>query len=341
MPTWKLPLAALLTAAIALTLSACGGGDSATTQAANSVKIGFIVKAPDEPWFQREWRFADETAAKDGFTVVHAQGQDGEKVAAAIQNLAVQGAKGFVICTPDVKLGPAIVAQAQQNGMKVIAVDDQFVGADGKPMTDVPYVGIDAKKIGNLVGQTLVEQMKAHHWNVADTALCAITFEELPTAKDRTDGAIEAVEAGGLPASQVFKAPMTKSNLEQAKIAATNLHTQHPDVKHWLICGMNDPVVIGGVRAFEEAGLKPEDIIGIGINGDQVAIDELNRPQVTGFYGTVLLSARTHGSNTVQMMYDWIKDGKTPPMDTRTTGTVINRDNFHQVLKEQGVPEKS
>ncbi|STW13703.1 L-arabinose-binding periplasmic protein AraF [Klebsiella pneumoniae subsp. rhinoscleromatis] len=53
---------------------------------------------------------------------------------------AASGAKGFVICTPDPKLGSAIVAKARGYDMKVITVDDQFVNAKGKPMESVPLV---------------------------------------------------------------------------------------------------------------------------------------------------------------------------------------------------------
>jgi hypothetical protein len=39
------------------------------------------------------------------------------------------------------------------------------------------------------------------------------------------------------------------------------------------------------------------------------------------------------------MLYRWIKDGVEPPLDTRTVGTFITRENFRQVLKEQGIRE--
>jgi L-arabinose transport system substrate-binding protein len=39
------------------------------------------------------------------------------------------------------------------------------------------------------------------------------------------------------------------------------------------------------------------------------------------------------------MMYHWIKDGQEPPLDSRTTGILITRENFRQVLKEQGIRE--
>ena len=48
--------------------------------------------------------------------------------------------------------------------MKVMAVDDQFLGPDGQPMTDVPYLGIAAHKIGESVGQSLYDEMKKRNW---------------------------------------------------------------------------------------------------------------------------------------------------------------------------------
>ncbi|MGO7302036.1 arabinose ABC transporter substrate-binding protein, partial [Rhizobium ruizarguesonis] len=60
------------------------------------VKIGFIVKQPEEPWLQDEWKFADQAAKEKGFTVVKIGDEDGEKVQSAIDNLGAQGAKGFI-----------------------------------------------------------------------------------------------------------------------------------------------------------------------------------------------------------------------------------------------------
>ncbi len=73
--------------------------------------------------------------------------------------MAAQGVQGFVICIPDVRLGPAVMAKASASNMKVIAVDDQFVGADGAFM-DVPYMGIAARSIGETVGKALADEFK-------------------------------------------------------------------------------------------------------------------------------------------------------------------------------------
>lgn len=303
---------------------------------AGALKLGFIVKQPEEPWFQLEWKFADEAAAKDGFELVKIGAPDGEKVLTAIDNLAAGGAQGFVICTPDTHLGPAIIARAKSHNLKVISVDDQFLAPDGKAMTNVHYLGISARKIGQSVGQALYDEMKKRTWPEAETAVCVVTFNELDTAKERTDGAVEALKAAGFPEAKIFTAPQKTSDIPGAFDAVNILLTQQPDVKRWLICGMNDSAVLGAVRATEGRGFKADSVIGIGINGTDCIV-EFEKEKPTGFYASALLAPKRHGYETADMLYKWVKDGAEPPLDTRTTGILINRENYKQVLKEQGI----
>ena len=150
---------------------------------AENLKLGFLVKQPEEPWFQTEWKFADKAGKDLGFEVIKIAVPDGEKTLNAIDSLAASGAKGFVICTPDPKLGSAIVAKARGYDMKVIAVDDQFVNAKGKPMDTVPLVMMAATKIGERQGQELYKEMQKRGWDVKESAVMAITANELDTAR--------------------------------------------------------------------------------------------------------------------------------------------------------------
>jgi len=314
-----------------------GSGSSGSSGSGGGrVKLGFIVKQPEEPWFQLEWKFAEQAAQKDGFDLVKIGAPDGDKVLSAIDNLASQQAKGFVICTPDTRLGPAIVSQARQRGLKLISVDDQFIGTDGKPMTDVPYLGISARKIGNQVGQALWDEMKKRGWPLEGTAVCVVTFDELDTARERTEGASEALAAAGFPRDRMYPAPQKTSDVPGALDAGAVLLTQHPEVKRWLICGTNDSAVMGAVRATEGRQFRPEDVIGIGINGTD-CISEFEKATPTGFFASVLLTPKKHGGDTIEMLYRWVKDGQEPPKDTRTTGILIDRSSFRQVLREQGI----
>ncbi len=328
--------AAVLLAGCSKTTDSAAGGKAGS--GSEAVKIGFLVKQPEEPWFQLEWRFAEKAANELKFNLVKIGATDGEKVLAAIDNLAAGGAQGFVICTPDTKLGPAIVAKAKAANLKLIAVDDQFIGPDGQPMKNVHYLGISASKIGEEVGRTLAAELKRRGWNPGETAVAAVTFDELATARDRTDGAIRTLTEAGFPKERIYRAPERTPDIPGAFEAMNTLLTQKADVKRWLVCGINDSAVLGAVRALEGRGVPAENAVAIGINGTDCIV-ELEKAKPTSFHGSMLLSAKSHGYQTSVMMYQWIKDGVEPPLDTRTVGVLITRDNFRQVLKEQGVRE--
>ncbi|HEY4245881.1 MAG TPA: arabinose ABC transporter substrate-binding protein [Lacunisphaera sp.] len=335
-------LLGLCLAASIILVSACSkqaapatGSATAAAPTPDKIKIGYLVKQPEEPWFQYEWKGADKAAAQYGFELIKQGVQDGEKVMAMIDNLAVAGAQGFVICTPDVRLGPAIMARAKQHNLKVVIVDDQFL-KEGKFMTEVPYVGMSATRIGTKQGETLAAEMKKRGWTPADTAVCAITFEELDTARERTDSSIAALEKAGVPADRIFKGPQKSTDIPGSFDAANVLLTQHPDVKHWLILGMNDSAVLGAVRAVEARGFTADTAVGVGINGTD-CIDELSKAKPTPFFGSMLASAPAEGFQSSEMLYKWIKDGTPPPPDTRSEGMLITRENFKQVLKHEGI----
>lgn len=333
-----IPSKTALTALLCLGLAAFAGcakksdSSAASTASPGKLKLGFLVKQPEEPWFQSEWKGAEKAAAKYGFEVVQLGVPDGEKVITAIDNLAAVGAKGFVICTPDVRLGPAIANQAKQAGLKVITVDDQFVGPDGKFISDVPYLGMSASKIGESVGVSLAAEMKKRNWRADEVGVCVITFDQLETIRQRTTGATDALAAAGVPAARMFRSAQKTQDVEGSFNAATILLTQHPEIKRWLICGGNDTAVLGAVRATEQRGFGADSVIGIGINGTD-CIDELRR-KPTGFFGSMRVSALTEGYLTSEMLYHWVKDGVAPPLDTRTTGIFMNRENLEQVLRD-------
>ncbi len=305
--------------------------------AGERIKVGYLVKQPEEPWFQVEGKFAEKAGQEIGFDVIFIGVPDGEKTLSAIDNIAANGAGGFVICTPDVRLGPAIMARAKANNLKVFTVDDRFVNARGEYMEEVPYIGMSATKFGEQMGEALMDEFKRRGWPIEETYFMCTTFEELDTTRERTDGAIAKVISMGFPEDHIIKAPiMQKMEIPTALDAANVVLTRHPNVKYWLVAGPNDNSVLGAVRALEGNNHPVENAIAIGINGTD-CISELEKPNPTSFYGSILGLAGVEGYESSRMMYEWIKDGKEPPLDTRTTGRLITRENFRQVLKEEGM----
>lgn len=322
-----------LTLGASLALGAFG-----SVQAANEdVKMGFIVKKPEQAWFINEQRAATELGEEMGFEVVRLAGEDGQQVLSAIDNLNSQGAQGFVICPPDVRLGPAIMNRANQYGMKVVTVDDRFVGSDGEPIEEVPHLGMSGYKIGQQVGEAIAAEMEARGWDPQEVAALRITNYELPTAKERTDGATDALLAWGFPEANILDAPQQNTDTSSAFSAASPVISKNGDFEHWVIYALNEESVLGGVRASEQYGLKAEDVIGVGINGSGAAFAEFSRENPTGFHGTVAVSSTMHGRQTAEDLYTWITEGEQPPANTETSGTLMTRDNWQEVRAELGL----
>lgn len=306
-------------------------------QAADPVKIGFLVKQPEEPCFQDEWKFAEVAAKDKGFTLVKIGAPSGEKVMSAIDNLAAQGAQGFVICTPDVKLGPGIVAKAKADHLKMMTVDDRLVDGSGKPLEAVPHMGISAYNIGKQVGDGIAAEIKRRGWDMKDVGAIEITYEQLPTAHDRDQGATDALLAAGFPKANIVAAPQAKTDTENAFNAANIALTKNPQFKHWIAYGLNDEAVLGAVRAAEGRGFKADNMIGVGIGGSDSALNEFKKPSPTGFFGTVIISPKRHGEETADLMYTWITQGKAPPPLTLTSGMLATRDNVADVRAKMGL----
>jgi L-arabinose transport system substrate-binding protein len=305
--------------------------------AAGKIVIGFLVKQPEGLGFQSEWKFAQRCADKYGFELVTIGTPDGEKVLSAIDVLAARGAQGFVICTPDVRLGPGIMAKAKAQNMKVIAVDDQFVGADGGFM-DVPYMGLSAKEIGKTVGKALFDEFKKRGWPIEETGACAITFDELNTVKERTDGTTEALVEAGFPADKIYRGAERYTDVPSALDAANIVLTQHPDAKRWLVFSVNDEGVLGALRALEGRGVEADSIIAIGI-GAGTGLQEFFKEKTTGYFASCMISPLRHGYETTENLYKWVKDGVEPPKDIRTSGVITTRENYKQVMKDLDIED--
>ena len=305
--------------------------------AAEEVKIGFLVKQAEEPWFQTEWAFAEKAGKEHGFTVIKIAVPDGEKTLSAIDSLAANGAKGFVICPPDVSLGPAIVAKAKANGLKVIAVDDRFVDAKGNFMEDVPYLGMAAFEVGQKQGAAMAAEAKKRGWDWKDTYAVINTFNELDTGKKRTDGSVKSLEEAGIPKDHILFTAAKTLDVPGSMDATNSALVKLPSgAKNLIIGGMNDNTVLGGVRATESAGFKAANVIGIGINGTD-AIGELKKPS-SGFFGSMLPSPHIEGYNTALMMYEWVTKGTEPAKYTAMDEvTLITRENFQAELTKIGL----
>ena len=297
-------------------------------------KIGFLVKMPEQPWFISEQKAAALLGKTMGFRTVDIGTPDGEKVMSAIDNLASQGVKGFVICAPDVRLGTAIWERAKKHGMKVVSVDDQLVNGSGKPIAEIPHLGMSGYQIGLQVGQALADEIKRRGWKMKEVGALRISSNELPTAKERTNGATDSLLKAGFPEENIFEAPQKTTDTEGGFNAAMPVLTKQSSIKKWVVFALNEDSVLGGIRATEQLKMPAENVAGVGINGAAVAWAEFQKTTPTGFVGTVAVSSTMHGSKTAEMLFNWINKGVQPPPVTLTSGVLATRENWKKVKKD-------
>ena len=146
----------LLGTVAALTLLAGAAG-------AQEVKLGYINKMGDHPWFVSEVAGAKAKAKELGNELLVQDVQfDANLTITTMDTYLADGVKGIAIVVPDKALGPVVAKKAKDAGIPLIAVDDDITYEDGSP---VPYVGIDALTIGKQVGTEIARQVKAAGWD--------------------------------------------------------------------------------------------------------------------------------------------------------------------------------
>ena len=335
-------------ATLAVVMAGCSGDSKApdggttptTTASGSPVKIGFIVKSMSDSWFQTETGFAKDEAKKLGVDLTVQEALNGTAALEAIDTMATNGVQGIIICSPETQLGTAIKAATDRHKIKLMSVDDRLVGTDKEPLKEIPHLGISATKIGNQVGTAISDEMKKRGWKPEDVGALSIVVTTLQTAVERTKGAESILTANGFKPANIFDAPWTGAvDIASASDAASAVLTAHNNLKKWVLFSSNDDGVLGGIRALTNQGIPPTDIIGVGING-KLAGQEWEKDQPTGMFASILRQPKAHGANTVDMMNKWINDGTAPKLETYTSGTIIDKNNYKDELQKAGVSLK-
>ncbi len=158
--------------------------------AADAIKIGYINKMGDHPWFVAEVAGAKAAAAAYGASF---QSQDvqfnADLAITTFDTMLGDGVKGIAIVVPDKGLGPVIAEKAKKAGIKLVAVDDDIYFQDGK---QVPYVGMNAHNIGTRVGEELAKLYKSEGWAGKEVRVASIEDRKADTCMQRNKGAEEA-----------------------------------------------------------------------------------------------------------------------------------------------------
>ena len=292
-----------------------------------AIKIGYINKMGEHPWFVSEVGGAKAEAQKLGVNLstqdVHF---DANLTLTTFDTMVGDGVKAIAIVVPDKALGPVVAEKAKKAGIRLIAVDDDIYTRDNKM---VPYVGMNAEAIGKQVGTELARLYKAEGWDkFKDVRIGSIEDQKADTCMRRNRGA-EAAFLEAVPSfdkANIVRIPYD-NHMESAVTAVTTTLTAHPEAKHWIFYSCNDDGVLGGVRATENQGFAPTDVIGVGIDGSR-ACDAFGSGRPTGFRGTMYIDSAKEGAQAIDLLVASVKNDTPLPGITYVTADFISPANF-------------
>jgi L-arabinose transport system substrate-binding protein len=292
----------------------------------DGIKIGYINKMGEHPWFVAEVAGAKAEAAKEGAAF---QSQDvqfnADLTVTTFDTMVGDGVKGIAIVVPDKGLGPVIADKAKKAGIKLVAVDDDIYFQDG---TQVPYVGMNAHNIGVRVGEELAKLYQSEGWAGKEVRIASIEDRKADTCMQRNKGAEEAFlkAVPDFKPENIIRVPYDNTMVNSIDVMTTTL-TANPNVTNWIFYSCNDDGVLGAARAMENSGYKPEQGLGIGIDGSR-ACDAFGSGNPTGFRGTMWIDSGKEGATAVALLVKSIRDNTPLPPVTYVSPDLITPANF-------------
>ncbi|MCW2741267.1 MAG: sugar transporter substrate-binding protein [Blastococcus sp.] len=320
--------AAVAVAAIALTAcssgketadSGSGGSDDGT------IRIAYLQKQGDQQYFIDQANGAKAMGKELGaeVTVVNL-GEDANKAISEVETAIAQDYDGIIIVVPDQQVGPQVIQIAEQAKVPLLASDDIIESSDGKPTA---FVGFNGEAMGEQVGTKAGELFKEAGWDPASTRILRVSKEDLSVCEARVDAATAAFQAAA-GTKDVEVIPVgTDATVVDAQDKTAAVITGNPGVKNWVVYGCNDESETGAVTALQNAGVNPDNIIGVGL-GAYLTCKDWSANLDSGNKAALFISGTEVGRAAVEAMVKSIKDGTDLPPETIAHTEMVDATNW-------------
>ncbi len=331
----KLYALGAIAAAVAV---ACGGGASPTPAPASQAPASqapaggqlfvAINKSADQQYFiDLQTAFKKEIEAKGGTAKIYNAKLDGNLAISEVNDALSAGAVGIAITVPDQKIGPS-VADAVKGKAALVATDDAIKDSSG---ADIPFVGFSGTDMGSKVGEKAAQLLTDGGWlkdSAKKVGVLSVEVQTLSVCNDRTTAEKAKIQAAG--ATNVFVVPYS-GEVPSAQTAAGPIITAHPDITNWVVFACNDEGVLGTTNALGTAGVKPENIIAVGL-GAYEACKPWAASQASAFKAALFISGLDVGKSAADVLWDKVVNGKDLPATTIAPTTIVDPSNYATVM---------
>jgi L-arabinose transport system substrate-binding protein len=311
----------------ALVMAACG---SSTPSGSGKPLFVGINKSADQQYFiDQQQAFKAEIEKKGGQARLYNAKLDANTGISEVNDAISAGAKGIAITVPDQTIGPAVSRSAADAKVALVATDDAIKDSAGNA---VPFVGFSGTDMGTKVGDEAVKLLTASGWATAGkkVGVLSVEVQTLSVCNDRTTAEKAKITAGGVASSSVYPVPYS-GETSAAQAAAGPVITAHPNVTNWVVFGCNDEGVLGTLNALQTAGVKPDNIIAVGL-GAYEACKPWAASQPSGWKAALYISGKDVGIAAADALWDKVQNNVALPASTIAKTTIVHPTDYAQLF---------
>ncbi|HEY0695518.1 MAG TPA: sugar ABC transporter substrate-binding protein [Kribbella sp.] len=314
-----------LVVCLAATLTACSTSDGSNDSDADGSKtIAVSLYTEGIPYYQLMKEGMETAADERGLTVTFSSANSEPQAQFdQIENAILRQPDGLVVVPIDSEaMLPAITA-ANQADIPVLTTGNNL-SEDGQSLQRT-FVGHDHTETGRVKAEYIVEALGGEGKVGMIHAIRGLEFTDA-----QAEAAREVFESH--PGIELVDELYAGSfSTDDGLASAQNMLSRVPDID--AIFFDNDDIALGGVQAVREAGLDPSDVLIVGTDGSDAAIEQVKNGTMAA---TLLLCSRAEGYRAINVMADLL-EGKDPESDFITTPShLVTTDTITEILEGMG-----
>ena len=324
-----------LTLFLVLTLIFTGcrkSGASSSPTGENKITVGVCLSSFHAGFMTAVNQAVTDKGKELGITVnvANANGDAGVQ-ADNMQNFITQGVSAIVINPIDSNGIVPSIKMANEKGIPVFIIDTNAAGGE-----IINRNATDNLKAGHTAAQTIAEQLKAKYGDYKGQVVNLCGKISQASGYDRDKGFTD--EIAKYPDIKVVFRQDCEFDQEKSLNAMMNA-LQANDVID-AVFAANDNTALGAVKAIEQTKRfypigDAKHIFVIGIDGNPEGIQAIRDGRIDA---TISQNPITMADNTIQMVYDYVKNGTKPEASLESPQILITKDNLDSAeVKEFGL----
>lgn len=328
----RLYMFAALLCAAALLMGACSAGSGEKAQGDSDITVGVCLSSLHAGFMAAVNQAVTEKGQELGITVnvANANGDAGAQ-ADNMQNFITQGVSAIVINPIDRNGIVPSIKMANSKGIPVFIID---TGADGGEIMN--RNATDNLKAGKTAAEAVAQHLKEKYGEYRGIVVNLAGKLSQASGAERDKGFMD--ELANYPDIQVVFRQDCEFDQEKALNAMMNALQANTQVD--AVFAANDNTALGAARAIDQTGRfypigDEKHIFLVGIDGNPEGIKAIRDGRIDA---TISQNPISMGSKTIQMIYDYLKNGTKPQEKTESPQLMITGDNIDSdAVKEFGL----